>query len=98
MMLLTSFSGKNQTVFFQASDFFTKSVSYMSILAMTSRCMQGPLSFQTNRKSFAGIAQQLKRMLKNASSETLALWVRSRGDLYRNKSKRRSITMHSGQI
>lgn len=97
-MLLTSFSGKNQTVFFQASDFFTKSVSYMSILAMTSRCMQWPLSFQTNRKSFAGIAQQLKRMLKNASSETLALWVRSRGDLYRNKSKRRSITMHSGQI
>ena len=44
------------------------------------------------------IAQQLKRMLKNTSSETLALWVRSRDDLYRNKSKRRSITMHSGQV
>ena len=31
------------------------------------------------------IAQQLKRMLKNTSSETPALWVRSRNDLYRNK-------------
>lgn len=31
-MLLTSFSGKNQTVFFQASDFFTKSISYVNLI------------------------------------------------------------------
>ena len=32
IMLLTSFSGKNQTVFFQAPDFFTKSISYVNLI------------------------------------------------------------------
>ena len=58
-MLLTSFSGKNQTVFFQAPNFFTKSISYgydVMLHAMT-------FILSDNEEVFC-IAQQLKRMLK----------------------------------
>ena len=65
---------------------------------MTSCSIQWPLSFQTKRKSFA-LQINWNECWKTETSRSYGYFRRhrSRGDL-RNKSKRRSITMHFGQV